>query len=106
MPFMIYCDNKGCMANCTPLLDPITNDAICDECGKKISNITSFAKKQMKSLGQVKKIETQQTAFSVPCKKCNKTGKPIVKNNKAFCFSCSEELNLTSTFIRAIASIK
>ena len=103
MPFFIQCDNKGCFKNSEALIDSLSNDVFCSECGGTIKNVTHFAKVQLKSLGQTTKKQKTSKAFSVTCKFCNKTETPKIKDSKVFCTFCDKELNyLSPPFIQAI----
>lgn len=88
MPFAMNCNNKGCGKHQTPTLNQTTNDVECSECGKSISGVTDFAKRQMKSFGQIKK--PKKVAFSVKCNKCNQEALPAldIKNN-LICSQCN-----------------
>jgi len=77
----IHCDNKGCGEHQTPKIDKETNEVICDECGKPISNVTDFFKRQLISFGQIVRNEKTQRAFSVKCTKCNKEDQPILNSD-------------------------
>ena len=93
MGFLIYCDNKGCGKDQEPVLDPTTGDVYCTECGKVIKSVTEFAKRQMKSMGQVKRDSKKQQAFSVKCQTCKKENPPKIDDkNKIVCSFCDSEL--------------
>lgn len=99
MPIIISCDNKGCFKGQEALLDVKTNQVICTECGKDISNISSFTKRALKDSGQIKKDQPNNKAFGVKCSKCQKTVSPVLTpNKKIVCSSCSEELELSVPF--------
>lgn len=93
MGFLIYCDNKGCGKDQEPVLDVETGEVMCTECGKSIKNVTEFTKKTMRSLGQIKRSERKQQAFSVKCTSCNKENPPkINEKNLIVCSFCNNEL--------------
>ena len=93
MGFLIYCDNKGCGKDQEPVIDVKTDQVFCTECGKEIKSITVFAKKTMKSLGQIKRAAKKQQAFSIKCKACNKENPPKIDDkNKIVCGACNSEL--------------
>jgi uncharacterized Zn finger protein (UPF0148 family) len=104
MGFRTYCDNKGCGKDQEPLLNLDTNEVECTECRKEIKSITSFAKSQMKNLGQIKRIEKSQQAFSVQCNFCNKSSPPkINKDGQVICSVCEKHLNnLSAPYVNLI----
>lgn len=99
MSFLIQCDNKKCLQLQAAKLDKTSNEVICQECGESITNITYFAKQQLKSLGQtIDKTKSKET-FAVKCSSCSAEGKPIILNDKFCCNNCKEELdNLSHSF--------
>lgn len=90
--FYIHCDNKGCGEHQAPNLDTDTNEVICSECGKPITNVTVFFKTQLKSFGQIVRSGKKQQAYTVQCKKCQKAGQPILdeKGIEILCSHCKE----------------
>jgi len=101
--FLICCDNKGCGKDQEPLLDVLTNDVHCSECGKVIKSVTSFAKAQMKSLGQVKRDEKKGQAFAVKCSSCKKESPATVVAGKIHCGICKIEMkDLSAPFVQMI----
>ena len=104
MAFLIYCDNKGCGKDQEPLLDVLSDEVYCVECGKTIKSVTSFAKKQMKTLGQIRRDEKKQQAFAVKCNVCKKESPPTVeKNGMIVCSLCKNELiDLPKPFAQVI----
>lgn len=92
MPFVTYCQHKGCMKEQQPLLDLDTNDVLCGECGKPITTLTSFAKAQLKTLGQTTKRQKTQRAYSVKCGACQRENPPELADDKLVCRHCSKEL--------------
>ena len=91
MSFLMPCTNKGCGKTMSPTLDVSSNAVICSECDREITNVSSFAKSQMKSLGQIKK--DNKKSFAVRCPKCNKEARPIETNNDLVCGSCKKPLS-------------
>jgi ribosomal protein L34E len=90
---LIYCNNKGCGKSSEATLDVVSGEVHCAECGKVVSNITEFAKKTMKTLGQIKRDDKKQQAFSVKCDDCRKENPPkINEKNIIVCSSCGNEL--------------
>lgn len=83
MAFLTFCSNKECRKQMEPYIDPKTDKVYCSSCDMEISNITYFAKQQMKSLKQYKPKNT--TSFAVKCNKCNKEDRPMVQKDKLFC---------------------
>jgi hypothetical protein len=103
MGFRIFCDNKGCRKEMEPVLDKADGKVYCTECAKEVHNMTEFAKNQMVSLGQVKREQKQQKAFSVKCEACKKENPPTMTKGKLYCVSCNTELtNLSAPFAQAI----
>lgn len=97
MPFSMICSNRKCGKQMEPYIDPKTDKVYCSSCNNEITNITSFAKVQMKSLKQFKPKET--TSFSVKCNICNKDGRPKLVNDDVVCGSCNRPLeNLSNPF--------
>ena len=96
MGFLLCCDNKGCFETTEALLDPKTNEVYCGACGKTITNVTQFAKIQMKSMGQTLKNTKAKKAFSVTCQFCGKTDQPIVNRDGAIiCSLCKTDVTAT-----------
>lgn len=88
---MMNCTNKGCGKNTNPVLDIRDNLVYCGDCGKEISQVSSFMKSQLKSLGQVKK--PSRPAYSVRCEKCKQESLPTIDiNNVLVCAWCSNIL--------------
>jgi len=108
MGFLICCDNKGCFQMMEPLLDIKTNDVICTECGKPINSVTSFAKIQMKSLGQTTRIKRATTSWAVECRYCGASLPPTIKpDGKIVCSHCSAHLDyLSEPFVRSFLASK
>ena len=91
------CTNKGCGKTMSPILDVNSNEVICSDCQREITNVSSFAKAQMKSLGQVKK--DSKKSFAVKCISCGKETRPIELNNDLVCGSCKKPLsNISEPF--------
>lgn len=88
MAFMTTCMQKGCHKNMTPYIDPKTDKVYCEECDAEISNITYFAKVQMKSLKQYKK--KVNTSFAVKCVNCGKEDRPKLVKDDVVCPSCNK----------------
>jgi Zn finger protein HypA/HybF involved in hydrogenase expression len=106
MPFYIQCSNKGCCKNSAALLNEETNEVFCAECDSPIPEVTHFTKVQLKSMGQTMKKRKSQTSFSIQCQSCNKTDRPTIKDNKAYCKHCKQEmLNVSGAFIQMLKTI-
>ena len=104
MGFLTFCDNKGCGKQMMPLLNLETNNVECTECSRPINSITSFAKTQMKSLGQVKRDEQKKQAFAVQCRFCKKENAPkLGSENEILCSICGKHLDyLTAPYVHAV----
>lgn len=101
--FRVFCDNKGCRKEVEPLLDKSDNKIYCPECNNVINNVTEFMKNQMVSLGQIKRQQKKQQAFSVKCISCQKENPPILKKGKLYCQICDTEItNLSAPFAHSI----
>jgi ribosomal protein L34E len=102
MTFFMHCTNKGCGKQTEPLLDELTNEAICSDCGIEMSNVTHFAKVQMKALGQIKRTQKPQEAFTLSCKKCTRSGMAKQVGEQLVCQFCSEPFVLNTFFANTI----
>lgn len=98
MAFLTYCDNKGCRKEQTPLLDVDTNQAICAECNQPIGTVTEFAKRQMKTIGQVLRKKKTRSAYAVKCNSCSVESIPAIKDDELVCSSCTKKLSLSKPF--------
>lgn len=99
MPFIMQCQNKKCRKQSLVLLDTINNKVYCGDCDEEINNITSFAKNQLKALGQIKKQESKKS-HAILCSHCKKESTPVLENNNLLkCSLCHQEItHLTSIF--------
>ncbi len=101
--FRIFCDQKGCRKEMSPVLDKADNKVYCTECDKEIANVTEFMKNQMVSLGQIKRQQKQQQAFSVKCIGCGKENPPVLKGKDLVCSVCNHNMDhLSAPFALAI----
>jgi len=93
--FMINCSNKGCFKQNEHVVDKTTNQVICIDCGKEIVGVTDFTKRQMISLGQIKRNVVQKQAWAVKCDKCAKEAPPVLdKDGKdLLCSACNKPLD-------------
>jgi len=89
--FSMPCSNKGCGKLQEPYLDPKTDKVFCSLCDGEISNITHFAKMQMKTLKQYKQKKT--VSFAVKCPKCGKEDRPKVIANDIICANCNKPMD-------------
>jgi uncharacterized protein with PIN domain len=94
MAFSVNCTNKGCAKLQQPYIDPKTDKVYCSECDREISNLSQFAKNQMKSSKQFK--QKTSTSFSVKCDKCNQDNRPKLVNNELVCPNCNKILDKLS----------
>lgn len=94
MAFSTNCTNKGCGKLQEPYIDLVTDKVHCSECDKEISNITFFAKAQMKSLKQYK--SKNPVSFAIKCNKCGKEDRPKLINNDIICAHCQKPLDQLS----------
>lgn len=102
MTFRVFCDQKGCRKEMFPVIDK-QGKVYCTECDAEISNVTQFMKNQMVSLGQVKREQKKQQAFSVKCNSCLKENPPVLKKNELFCSSCGADMkHLPAPFAHGI----
>lgn len=91
MPFVMSCDNKKCGKTNEPLLDKVTNEVFCAECGQTMNNVTPFTKNSMRTLGQVKREVKSASVFPVKCGKCQKLETPKMTQSKLHCPKCNDE---------------
>lgn len=94
MPFSMCCTNRGCGKQMEPYLDPRDDKVYCSICNNEISNITYFAKVQMKTLKQFKQKVGE--SFAVKCDKCGKESRPILFNDDVICSGCKKPLDKLS----------
>lgn len=88
MPFMMPCTNKGCGKQMEPYIDPKDDKVYCSECDREITNITHFAKIQMKSLKQFR--QKKGISFQVDCKNCGKKERPKLVKDDIVCPACNK----------------
>lgn len=98
MGMLIQCNNAKCCKLNEALLDVASDKVYCALCSKEITAITQFAKKNLKSTGQVKKSKPTST-FSAKCGKCSFTSTPKLIKGTLVCGECAEPLeNLSKPF--------
>lgn len=68
------CTNKGCGKHMEPYIDPKTDKVYCAQCDGELTNLTYFAKMQMKGSKQYK--QKNALSFMVKCTKCGKEDRP------------------------------
>lgn len=111
MSFNIQC-NK-CWAYQEPLLEVVKDDkknvlydkspVICSNCGEEITSVTTFTKRSMYSLGQVKRDHGTKKAFSIQCPSCNKKDQPILHNGNVICKHCNHSYdNLPKPYLQTL----
>src|SRR5882724_11179121 len=101
--FRTYCTNVGCKKEMEPVLDKTDNKIYCTACSKEITGVTDFMKRQLETLGQIRKDEKPQQAFSVKCNACQKSNPPKLKDGELFCSNCDVAMkNLAPQFVLAI----
>jgi DNA-directed RNA polymerase subunit RPC12/RpoP len=97
MPFSMICTTKGCGKAMEPYLDPKTDKVYCSLCNQEITNVTYFAKMQMKTLKQFK--QKTVVSFAVKCVRCGKEARPKLVNDDVVCSGCNKPLdNLSIPF--------
>jgi hypothetical protein len=113
MEYRSFCDNKGCGKEMRPVVDKSTLKAYCTECGKEVSNISIFMRRQMLSYGQVSHNEKKKLPWAVKCLECSMEGPPVLSKDilvagrpatqVLLCSFCGKELtNLTKPFAEMI----
>jgi len=99
MPFLIFCDNKGCYKQQDALFDTQNNCVVCSECGGVIKNVTSIFKNQLKSSGNILSKRSQKKSFSIKCPDCKVEGQPVLLSNDVLaCYSCKKPCQLSPSF--------
>jgi hypothetical protein len=116
MAFQTFCDNKGCRKEMAPAIDKETLKVYCTECGEEINTVSDFMKRQLVSLGQVRRNDKRKLPYAVKCDGCEKEGPPKLDDagKKLLCSYCDRHLeNLSRPFaqmlietLRARQSIK
>lgn len=97
MAFSTQCTNKGCGKIQEPYIDKEDDKIYCSECNREITNLTHFAKIQMKSLGQYR--QKSKISFAIKCPHCSAEVRPKLTNNDVVCGSCGKPLdNLSLPF--------
>ena len=91
MPFSMACTAKGCGHVMEPYLDPKDDKVYCSKCDKEITNVTHFAKVQMKTLKQFR--QKKVVSFAVKCQKCGKEDRPKLVGDDIVCIGCKKPLD-------------
>jgi len=89
------------MATSEAKLDRESKEVICEECGNPIKGITPFMKKSLESVGQVLRSKMKQ-AFQSACKNCNQTRPLYVKEDKAYCKICNNQVMVSAAFLNGL----
>lgn len=85
------CTAKGCGHVMEPYLDPKDDKVYCSKCDKEITNVTHFAKVQMKTLKQFR--QKKVVSFAVKCQKCGKEDRPKLVGDDIVCIGCKKPLD-------------
>lgn len=94
---MLFNCNPGCKKGTTTAsYDKESGQVVCDACSEVLSNISSFAKTNMKLSGPYAK--RKKKPFEFKCKTCTKTIEAEVVNEQVIGKGCSGqcELNISS----------
>lgn len=97
---LLQCQNKGCVQLNEAKLDMSTDQVICSECGKPIENISVFAKRTLKQVGQV--IRTSNSPWQKQCLKCNVLRDLVVSGEEALCKVCRMPVKVHASFVQAL----
>jgi hypothetical protein len=98
MKFTMNCPR--CSTIMAPHMDQQTLKVYCSnaQCAEEITNITIFAKNQMKMEKQFRQKEKKP--FAVKCESCKAEDRPVLIDGKIICVACLKELtNLSPTFV-------
>lgn len=72
------------------LLDVETNEVVCEYCGDILNDISEYAKKAMKSNGDIVR-KKKGKAFAFDCLECKKQRQVIVKDGNAIGKGCDKQ---------------
>lgn len=101
---MVIACKPGCkfQTQTSGKLDVANNKVICDYCQEEITNISSYAKNTMKSLGLV--IKEKPKAFHFKCETCKENKEVTLKNDIVAGVNCNKDckFNIGNYFIHAI----
>lgn len=99
---LITCNNKGCLQQSDAKLDQKTNEVLCANCGKSISNVTEIMKKTLKGAGQVIR-HTEKKAFMMDCVKCGAKREVIFdENENTSCKICKSPVKVHAAMKQAM----
>ena len=90
---MIVRCNPGCRLNdgmTSVSLDVDSNQAICDECGIEIENVSSYSKLSMKKNGDVLRSKNRK-AFVFPCQTCDENVEASIINGVVIGTQCPND---------------
>lgn len=84
-----------------------TTAAVCPEC-KSPFTLNIFALKSLVSMSRFYTKPKKSSAFSFPCKECEKETKAALSEDKktAYCLICSKPFDLSSFMIQAMIKVK
>lgn len=103
MGFRTYCTDKACRKEMEPVIDKKSMAVYCTECGSEVANISDFMKRQMVSMGQVRKAERAKHAYAVKCNSCGANDAPkLGKNKEILCSKCGEVLPVSGPFAEVL----
>lgn len=107
MAFVTFCVSKTCRQEMEPVIDKETDNVHCSVCDTIIPNIDQFMKRQMVSIGQVKKVVKSKSSYALECKFCKVRERPVLRGNKVFCSKCKEDITatLSAPYIQMLKSI-
>ena len=94
---LVICNNKKCLQISNALLNSKTQEVLCVECGKSITNISATMKRILKSFGQI--VRTERKPFMLKCPSC-KVNREVVmdQNNDTLCKNCHEPIKIHAAF--------
>lgn len=98
---LINCTTKGCLQSTEAKLNRETGEVICEQCGNPILNITPFTKKALNSIGQVLRSNTKKP-FQAHCPQCNTHRSLFVKDEKAYCDVCGNQVPVAPAFLHGL----
>lgn len=94
---LIICDNAGCLESSNALFNQKTEEVLCGECGKSITNISDAMKRTLKSFGQV--VRSEKKAFMLACSACKANREVVMdQNNDTLCKICHEPIKIHTSF--------
>ena len=102
------CKNRGGTTNA--LYDPELEEAVCEEYGEVLIDVTDYGKRTMKSLGDIIKRERKK-AFEFKCEHCGDRVSVVVdKDGNVIGAGCKDnencKFNITNTMINTIKTMQ